>query len=55
MLLEIEKYEENIFQQALNFWYEFDNESHTNISTDYKLVYKGIRRMPLFLNLNGWI
>lgn len=53
MLLEIEKYDENIFQQALNFWYEFDNESHTNISPDYKLIYKEIRRMPLFLN--GWI
>ena len=53
MLLEIEKSEKDIFQQAMNFWYEFDNESHTNISTDYKLIYKEIGRMPLFLN--GWI
>ena len=53
MLLEIEKYNKDIFQQALNFWYEFDNESHSNISTDYKLIYKEIGRMPLFLN--GWI
>lgn len=53
MLLEIEKYDEDIFQQAMNFWYEFDNESHTNISTDYKLIYREIGRLPLFLN--GWI
>ena len=52
-MLEIEKSEKDIFQQAMNFWYEFDDESHTNISTDYKLIYKEIRRMPLFLN--GWI
>jgi hypothetical protein len=53
MLLEIEKYDENIFQQAINFWSEFDNESHKNISLEYKLVYKEIEKMPLFLN--GWI
>jgi len=53
MLLEIEKYDEDIFQQATNFWYEFDNESHINISTDYKRIYKEIEKMPLFLN--EWI
>src|SRR5512145_2939630 len=53
MLLEIEKYNEDIFQQTMNFWYEFDNESHTNISTGYKLIYREIGRLPLFLN--GWI
>jgi hypothetical protein len=46
MLLEIEKSEKDIFQQAMNFWYEFDNESHTNISTDYKPIYKEIGRVP---------
>lgn len=54
MLLEIEKYDdENIFLQAINFWSEFDNESHLNISPNYKFIYKEIERMPLFLN--GWI
>ncbi|MGE0243972.1 MAG: hypothetical protein AB7F53_09145, partial [Nitrososphaeraceae archaeon] len=40
-------------QQAMNFWYDLDNESHVNISNDNKLIYRELERMPLFLN--GWI
>jgi hypothetical protein len=41
------------FLQAINFWSEFGNELYLNISPDYKLIYKEIERIPLFLN--GWI
>jgi hypothetical protein len=37
----------------MNFWYNFDNESHVNISNDYKLIFRELKRMLLFLN--GWI
>jgi hypothetical protein len=50
MLLELEKYEEDIFQQAMIFWYDLDNESHVNISNDNKLIYRELERMSLFLN-----
>lgn len=48
MLLELEKYKEDIFQQAINFWYNLDNESQVNISNGYKLILENWKECHYF-------
>lgn len=54
MLLELEKYKEDIFQQAINFWYNLDNESQVNISNGYKLILENWKECHYFW-MDGWI
>jgi hypothetical protein len=37
----------------MNFWYNLDNKSQVNISNGYKLIFRELEKMPLFLD--GWI
>ena len=53
MFLEIEKFNKGIFQEAMNFWYDFDNETHIQTSDEFNKIYIEIGKVPPVLD--GWI
>ena len=53
MFLEFEKANEGIFQEAMYFWYDFDNETHIQISDEYTKIYMKIGEITPFLD--GWV
>jgi hypothetical protein len=53
VFLEFEKANEGTFQEAMNFWYDFDNETHIQTTNEFTKIYMKIGKILPFLD--GWV